>query len=922
MGTGIDQSNEQGIIPRFAHSLFERMLDVQSKRSNHTFQLYASFLELYNEDIHDLLITTELSHQHHEHPTIREDMDGKIYWAGIREERIYSVEDLMRCLKNGSQKRTTGSTEMNTSSSRSHAIFSIMLKQQITHHDNAASALAEDNDDDDITALIGNRTTLPQRLVSKFHFVDLAGSERLKRTHAMGDRQKEGIFINGGLLALGNVISALGDDSSRKPQYVPYRDSKLTRLLQDSLGGNSHTLMLACVSASSSDYTETLNTLKYANRARNIQNRVQINQDFVEGGSPEESLYLRLQIARLKNQLHMLKQVHHHDITVQDLKQEMQQIKSFSQQIAHELAEATSARDTLLLGKDEPVESHPIIQQYAHQIQQLRLQIAETRSSSNSNSSSNNSKSRDLIPSLPSKPSSFPRPKVSSSMGFLGDTLFVDNNSNITKKHQGSVSSGRRLTSKKKPVVQRMKTQSSPSSKRKQQQAHHDMDELFKLLRIEYSAPCEQFKSTDETVLHASHASTERATVSTTTTAATPTGTTAANPMHDNVCEAEDNKKVFPDTQSQHFMPADICPPNSTFEDDELEALAVPSWSDAPKLPSVNGSIKRKSISLDSMWDDTDSSMTTSRVDNQSPTHHHQQQQQHHQKEIRRSSKNLLKMLHQIQADLLVKRELVGQLERSEDQYTQMRVNYESRLNELKDHLLEIQNQRDAALRQSGTSIVASHPQQLPKRPQSVLQLRENRQAQEVRSQYEQKIKRLIQENAELRKKTTQSTQSIQTARAKAEGTIGRLRADIEALKLDKKQLHRSLKLEADKAREASANHEREMAQLKRRVLVAFDAKKKLEDTNEAQQQVITKRNQETLAANMQLRHLTTVLRRAANEGTFLNESALDKILADASASAATAIQLSSASNYNSKPAAAVGVAGRSRMQSPPTTGL
>lgn len=305
----------------------------------------------------------------------------------------------------------------------------------------------------------------------------------------MGDRQKEGIFINGGLLALGNVISALGGDNNKKPQHVPYRDSKLTRLLQDSLGGNSHTLMLACVSASSSDYTETLNTLKYANRARNIQNRVQVNQDFVEGGSPEESLYLRLQISRLKNQLHMLKQVHHNDITIQDLKQEMQEIKSFSQQISKELAEATSVRDTLLLGKDEPVESHPIIQKYAHQVQQLRLQVAETRSSS----SNNNSKSLDLI-SLPSKPPST-WPKVSSSMGFLDKNLFVDSNSNITKKHQGSVSSGRRLTSKKKPIIQRMKTQSSPSSKRKQhQQAHENMDELFELLRKEYNDTCEQFK--------------------------------------------------------------------------------------------------------------------------------------------------------------------------------------------------------------------------------------------------------------------------------------------------------------------------------------------------------------------------------------------------------------------------------------------
>lgn len=312
----------------------------------------------------------------------------------------------------------------------------------------------------------------------------------------MGDRQKEGIFINGGLLALGNVISALGEDNNRKPQHVPYRDSKLTRLLQDSLGGNSHTLMLACVSASNSDYTETLNTLKYANRARNIQNRVQINQDFIEGGSLEESLYLRSQISRLKNQLHMLKEVHHNDITIQDLKQEMHEIKSFSQQISKELAQVTSVKDTILLGKDEPTESHPIIQQYAQQIQHLRQQLLETRTSQS------NSKSRDFLISMPTSPPTLS--KVSSSMGFFDkNKLFVDyyyNNNNTTKKHQGSVSSNRRLTSKKKPVIQRMKTQSSPSSKRKQQQTHENMDELFELLRKEYSNKNDACEDDDEII--------------------------------------------------------------------------------------------------------------------------------------------------------------------------------------------------------------------------------------------------------------------------------------------------------------------------------------------------------------------------------------------------------------------------------------
>ena len=114
---------------------------------------------------------------------------------------------------------------------------------------------------------------------SKFHFVDLAGSERAKRTGAQGHQLKEGIDINKGLLALGNVISALGDDTKRGKAFVPYRDSKLTRMLQDSLGGNSKTLMICCVSPSSLNFNESVNALRYANRARNIKNKPVVNRD-------------------------------------------------------------------------------------------------------------------------------------------------------------------------------------------------------------------------------------------------------------------------------------------------------------------------------------------------------------------------------------------------------------------------------------------------------------------------------------------------------------------------------------------------------------------------------------------------------------------------------------------------------------------
>lgn len=177
---------------------------------------------------------------------------------------------------------------MNAQSSRSHALFTILIRRQ--------------------RALSPEECGLPEgdleTLTSKFHFVDLAGSERLKRTGATGERAREGISINCGLLALGNVISALGDKSKRAT-HVPYRDSKLTRLLQDSLGGNSQTLMIACVSPSDRDFMETLNTLKYANRARNIKNKVLLNQD----QSSRTIMQLRREIAALQMELLEYKQV-------------------------------------------------------------------------------------------------------------------------------------------------------------------------------------------------------------------------------------------------------------------------------------------------------------------------------------------------------------------------------------------------------------------------------------------------------------------------------------------------------------------------------------------------------------------------------------------------------------------------------------
>lgn len=171
-----------------------------------------------------------------------------------------SADEVMSLLEMGNAARHTGSTQMNEHSSRSHAIFTISICQVVKN-----TEATEDGS-----------WCSRQHIVSKFHFVDLAGSERATKTGNTGERFKESIQINSGLLALGNVISALGDPR-RKNSHIPYRDAKITRLLKDSLGGSAKTVMITCVSPSSLDFDESLNSLKYANRARNIRNKPTLN---------------------------------------------------------------------------------------------------------------------------------------------------------------------------------------------------------------------------------------------------------------------------------------------------------------------------------------------------------------------------------------------------------------------------------------------------------------------------------------------------------------------------------------------------------------------------------------------------------------------------------------------------------------------
>ncbi|ROI16315.1 Kinesin-like protein KIF17 [Anabarilius grahami] len=240
----LDPPSQRGIIPR----AFEHIFETIQCAENTKFLVRASYLEIYKEEIRDLLAKdTKQKMELKEHP------ERGVYVRDLSMHTVHSVGECERIMDQGWRNRSVGYTLMNKDSSRSHSIFTIHL--EICNTDAAGEEHLR---------------------AGKLNLVDLAGSERQSKTGATGERLQEATKINLSLSALGNVISALVDGRSK---HIPYRDSKLTRLLQDSLGGNTRTLMVACLSPADNNYEESISTLRYANRAKSIQNRPRINED-------------------------------------------------------------------------------------------------------------------------------------------------------------------------------------------------------------------------------------------------------------------------------------------------------------------------------------------------------------------------------------------------------------------------------------------------------------------------------------------------------------------------------------------------------------------------------------------------------------------------------------------------------------------
>ncbi|CAE7556769.1 KIF3A [Symbiodinium sp. CCMP2456] len=266
-------SDQKGIIPTLCTELFGEIKECADKRN---ITVVCSVLEIYNEKVRDLSVDSS------DDLSIREDTaeGGKgIHVEGLTEVQVRSCEEVLDCIAKAQQRRAVGKTNMNEHSSRSHSVVTLRIG-------------AYDCDDVDGATLT----------VSKLHLIDLAGSERQKATGATGDRLKEGAQINLSLSALGNVINALTERASGG-RHIPYRDSKLTRMLQDSLGGNSYTVMICNVSPAKINVDETLSSLRFAERAKKIENKAVVNRDPKGERILEllqENKALRAKIARLE----------------------------------------------------------------------------------------------------------------------------------------------------------------------------------------------------------------------------------------------------------------------------------------------------------------------------------------------------------------------------------------------------------------------------------------------------------------------------------------------------------------------------------------------------------------------------------------------------------------------------------------------
>jgi len=327
MGT----DDEPGIIPLAVDHLFYAI----DESPDREFLMQVSYLEIYNETILDLLC--EPSKRKQSNLRIREKETGNVFVEGLEEAVVSSPEEVINLMRMGEKNRHYGETNMNARSSRSHTIFRIIVE----------SKLRSDNEDDDGSVI----------MVSHLNLVDLAGSEKAGQTGAKGAMLKEGCNINGSLMILGQVIQKL---SSASPGFVNFRDSKLTRILQNSLGGNARTAIIATVTPAAMSVDQTISTLRFAHTAKTIQQHAEVNEVMDD----------QARINRMKSEMEALQKKLEEQImmngselankqTIQEMQEKLEQEKQEKEALIYKIAELQELQAKIVVSSQPPTFNSP-----------------------------------------------------------------------------------------------------------------------------------------------------------------------------------------------------------------------------------------------------------------------------------------------------------------------------------------------------------------------------------------------------------------------------------------------------------------------------------------------------------------------------------------------------------------------------------
>ncbi|KAL6632174.1 kinesin-domain-containing protein [Neocallimastix sp. 'constans'] len=856
MGTGLDgnlNTEMQGIVPRSIYNLFDRLREKESDKFK--YRVFVTFLELYNEELTDLLHPESLNNYH-----IREDP-----WYGIKEEEVDSPEELLRYLQNGSLCRKTDTTQMNENSSRSHAIFTITLKQEkwvekeneknndnnklenlTTDESNNKNSDIESKDDKDdtdnktITNNNENKKTEVKgewvKLSSKFRFVDLAGSERLKRTQAIGGQVKEGIKINQGLFALGKVIRALAD---QREKHIPYRESKLTRLLKNSLGGNSQTLMLACVSCCEIDFNESLSTLRYAQSARKIKNKAIINTDW--GHSAKDIALMKKKLGelqqtvnRLRDELAWYKGSHNNGNN--NLRNDDDINKSFFNsstydKLQNELSELKNESESQ---KDELDELHFTISQLQDRIKDLTQQLLKAEAERDSLSIEFfKDKSQENEEMMIDE-------YITESKDKLNDTeldvknseekentcnnIQIEHNSiksNQIKKDDDKVNENKEMDNNRENESMNDVNERGNKKENEKENKNKNGDE-----DVNKNRNNEDNKNENENENNNENENENKNTIKQNPVVVRYLKTIAE--LTERCQKVEDKLKYYMAIHNDNTNNKKIIRHRPFYE-------AAKSATTSNKLQDANNTISDSKV-------DELISRVKSELEKQIKKANNLTSGKENELEDEPGTQEDELLVESIQDDIKVKEELLKTLIASQEKYNIMKENYEKKLKSLQNSIVHAQLERDEALKR-------------------IVNKNDSRDTSSVHinNRYIERINKLKNEVSQLKRKYDEATLSISSAKNQNTNQIKTMKSNIESLKAEKAKMMRKIREERERANSKTL----EIKKLKKKEYEASQLAKKLEQSNQLQQILLKRRKDEMKACQRKMKSMMDYLNRS-----------------------------------------------------------